>query len=299
MSEKTMRKWFKTFLMLLPFLFLTIFAIGARAKGLEYYPENSDERSNLTQIEYYDYDYKINLLEHYYEEDGYGFFYLSYTAEDWLAAARTINRYAEIGRLGEDLEIQINALTRQGSIRQTSTGNGNSNGGNIPGVSDLGILSLTVDEVLDYNLSDMLEYGPDGAPNQIEVGIYYELDLELIAENPEFLIFDTSDRSNIRPSKMTFVAAEPIVGVKAAFYSFNDMIDEVMNFNAFGMNDFYDWMNENWFNNDAPLIVKPVFTLLVYEAIIELVFLMFSFITFVIRFAQQWIDGFYTRGGKK
>ena len=298
MNEKTMRKWFKTFLMILPFLFLAIFAIGARAKGLEYYPKNSDERSELTQIEYYD-TYTINLLDTYNEEDGYGYFYLSYTAYDWLAAARTPNRYAEIGMLGGDLEVRINTLTRAGSIRQSSTGNGNSDAANIPGVSDLGILSFTVDEVLDYDLYYMLEYGADGATNEIEVGIYYELDLELLAENPEFLIFNPFESSNIEPSKMTFRAVEPITGVSAAFYSFNDMIDEVMNFNAFGMNDFYDWMNENWFNNEAPLIVKPVFTLLVYEAIIELIFLMFSFITFVIRFAQQWIDGFYTKGGGK
>lgn len=78
------------------------------------------------------------------------------------------------------------------------------------------------------------------------------------------------------------------------FY-FNTYINRFYSFNIFNINDFYDWTVNSWFNGNAPLIYKSVFSILVYELIIDLLFLMYSFITFIIKFAQKWLNGIYNK----
>lgn len=77
--------------------------------------------------------------------------------------------------------------------------------------------------------------------------------------------------------------------------SFNEYINEYTSIDVFNIDEFYDWSERTFFDGTAPLYYKPVFSILVYEFVIELLFLLFSFITFVIRFAQKWIDGLYER----
>lgn len=77
--------------------------------------------------------------------------------------------------------------------------------------------------------------------------------------------------------------------------SFNNYIDMFTSNTVFNINEFYDWSVENFFDGSAPLYYKPIFSIMVYEFVVELLFLMFSFITFIIRFAQKWIDGLYER----
>lgn len=85
---------------------------------------------------------------------------------------------------------------------------------------------------------------------------------------------------------------EPLEVIAA---SFNNYLDMYTNNNVFNIDEFYDWSVRTFFDGDAPLYYKPIFSIMVYEFVVELLFLMFSFIAFLIRFAQKWIDGFYER----
>lgn len=77
--------------------------------------------------------------------------------------------------------------------------------------------------------------------------------------------------------------------------SFNNYIDMYTSNTVFNIGEFYDWSVDTFFEGTAPLYYKPIFSIMVYEFVVELLFLMFSFITFIIRFAQKWIDGLYER----
>lgn len=83
--------------------------------------------------------------------------------------------------------------------------------------------------------------------------------------------------------------------INASFIYFNNYLDYVMNFDFFNINDFYDWTVSNWFNNNPPLIYKPIFIILIYELLVDLLVLMYCFITFVIKFAHKWLNGIYNK----
>lgn len=83
--------------------------------------------------------------------------------------------------------------------------------------------------------------------------------------------------------------------IEIMFVTFNDYLDNFYNFNFLNMTDFYNWTNKVWFHGATPLYYKPVFSLLVYELIIDFLILMYSFITFIIKFAQKWLNGIYNK----
>ena len=78
-------------------------------------------------------------------------------------------------------------------------------------------------------------------------------------------------------------------------YEFNSYLENFYQFNVFNINDFYNWTIKSLFDGVPPLYYKSVFSLLVYELIIDLLILMYSFITFVIKFAQKWLNGIYNK----
>lgn len=298
MNEKTMRKWFKTFLMLLPFLFLAIFAIAVRKDGLKY------EVQNQPPYEIYETgsQYEDSILpggdfivpvENMIVED---YIYLNYNANHFYNNVLANDGDFYIGTFSDQGETIMKFSYYDHELYYFSQGQWSSQ---VPQDLLFYFDDIYIDEILYANPDDFIRYGEAGVNtlNEVQLGIYVEYNPR---EGFPLLTFNF-ESADAFPEVLKVRSQEPsyIEGPQAVLLHFNDMINETFDFNAFGMNDFYDWMNENWFNSEAPLIVKPVFTLLVYEAIIEIIFLMFSFITFVIRFAQQWIDGFYTKGGSR
>lgn len=295
MNEKTMRKWFKTFLMLLPFLFLAIFAIGVRKDGLKYEIPNSGEGFDIIEEKpQADENAFINIPENL-NEDGY--LYLYYDASN-LMNYYNFSPYVNLGSFTDVYNTEMRLDLDTNTLEFHDLNNGWST--QIPQSLEEYADEIYVDEILYADIESFINWGTwnVGQLNQVSITIYFNYNPTSYVEGELKLYVEDAD---VAPKVLVDRPKNPeyIEGPQAVLLHFNDMIEENFNFNAFGMNDFYDWMNENWFNSEAPLIIKPVFTLLVYEAIIELIFLMFSFITFLIRFAQQWIDGFYTKGGSK
>lgn len=78
-------------------------------------------------------------------------------------------------------------------------------------------------------------------------------------------------------------------------YHFNEYLNDFYTIDIFNINSFYDWTVNTWFNSNAPLIYNIVFRILIYELIVDLIYLLYSFITFIIKFAQKWLNGIYNK----
>lgn len=53
---------------------------------------------------------------------------------------------------------------------------------------------------------------------------------------------------------------------------------------------FYQWVNTNISDN---IFTNFVISILVYETLLSLIFLLFDFINFIIEFARKWLGGLY------
>lgn len=86
-------------------------------------------------------------------------------------------------------------------------------------------------------------------------------------------------------------------------YSMYIPIEKYFNFNkVFNFQIIYDWLSANIFGGTAPLSAFIVWNILIYEFIIDLIFLLYMFFTFLIDFTMRLIDSFMDRsigGGKR
>lgn len=86
-------------------------------------------------------------------------------------------------------------------------------------------------------------------------------------------------------------------------YSMYIPIEKYFNFNkVFNFQQIYDWLSVNIFGGTAPLSAFIVWNILIYEFIIDLIFLLYMFFTFLIDFTMRLIDSFMDRsigGGKR
>lgn len=78
-------------------------------------------------------------------------------------------------------------------------------------------------------------------------------------------------------------------------YYFSEYLDKFFSINLFNLNDFKDWISVNWFGNNPPLVFNIVFKILIYELFIDLIYLLYSFMTFIVKFAQKWLNGIYNK----
>lgn len=79
-------------------------------------------------------------------------------------------------------------------------------------------------------------------------------------------------------------------------YQMYNVTDKYFNFNnLFNMQGIYDWLQLNLFGGNAPLPVTIVWNIIVYEFFIDLIFLLYSVLMFVIDFAQNTLDRFLNK----
>lgn len=224
MTEKKMRKWLKTFVMLLPVVFVVLFGVHLHRHEL---PASVEVQTGYV---------------------------LEVAAKNVVYEPQTIT---------PNNVIPYNSWTVLYTIRSTET-----------------LQTIT----LFYNES----HPSVSAESFVDVqgdNVVFLTSFEIldISEGANFVYFNV-------PEYTTYT--EPLDVIAA---SFNNYLDMYTSNTVFNIDEFYDWSVNTFFDGFAPLYYKPVFSIMVYEFVVELLFLMFSFITFLIRFAQKWIDGLYER----
>ena len=77
---------------------------------------------------------------------------------------------------------------------------------------------------------------------------------------------------------------------------FNNAVDKYFNMgNVFNMNDVYLWFNTNIFNGHAPVIMSTIWNIVLYEFLMDLIFLLYSLFMFFIDCCTNLIDRFHSQ----
>lgn len=281
MSEKTMRKWLKTFLMLLPVAFMGLFGIYLINNPITSV-DGEGSKIAYENVEYYEYNdvLIIDAPIQYTGNEASFEFDLTY---DYVASSQVfgIDGSSELGYATVSIDNNIistlsmyvdnNVLFESNTF--VSITPLNLNDSNIDATTSNEYLKTLKYEVSLVNENEMTP------ASMARVVIYYRPE----ASNNDILVksYTTVDTNN---------------PVSVMWNRYDEFVDETMGQVPFNFDSIYDWVDSDLFNGNAPRYVKPVFHILVYEVIIEILFLFFSFFTFVIRFAQHWIDGFYEKG---
>ena len=73
--------------------------------------------------------------------------------------------------------------------------------------------------------------------------------------------------------------------------NFNTAINKYFNMgNVFNMNNIYEWFNTNIFNGSAPVIMYSVYNIIVYEFIMDLLFLLYGLFMFFIDMCKRLME---------
>lgn len=137
-----------------------------------------------------------------------------------------------------------------------------------------------------------------------------DIDNDIIFENVDFVLIDDNtldkfvlyiDDSSV--SLPTFSAYNVIESVNAdttnenilnVFYKdFTDTIDNYFNFdNVFTFGDIWQWFNTNMFGGNASPIAHAIYEIIVYEFIIDIMFLSYCVFMFIIDFTTDTLERF-------
>lgn len=279
MTEKKMRKWLKTFIMLLPVVMVALFGVHLHRHDIPNEITIGDPNEVINVDYNYSFDEKTFEIENFVTEslqlsvNPSTLFQSNLVIEDEFQELISIFNIGNCSYGSEVVEIYVDFANE-----------------NIY-YDDSGVISMRKPQFLG-NTDFILESYTDDFPLYF---ISFKLVTDYFRDDVvvEFSFYDVlQNYSSLDVYTDYIVYDEPleIIG-----YEFNNYLDQFYKFDIFNLTDFYDWSVKTFFDGTAPLYYKPVFSILVYEFVIELLFLMFSFITFIIRFAQKWIDGLYER----
>ena len=279
MTEKKMRKWLKTFIMLLPVVMIVLFGVHLHRHDI---PDEITVGDEQSYQEVY-YNFVPDGIDIIVEQD-------NSKLESFMFEYSYIlgnNSYETVAGSGERDLVHLGTATALNTSYSCDI------------YFDLGNFSFVYKEgntPFDSRPPQFLGGGlyvdeVVSEPDYLDLSIMFDCEASL--NDIEFSFGNAiTDYSIVKVYDDYIVYDEPL---EIIAYEFNNYLDKFYEFDVFNIQDFYNWTTETWFGGTAPLYYKPIFSLLVYEFIVELLFLMFSFITFIIRFAQKWIDGLYER----
>lgn len=82
-------------------------------------------------------------------------------------------------------------------------------------------------------------------------------------------------------------------------YTLYETVDKYFNFNEVGtFNDMYEWVQKNIFNGSTPLVVPIVWNIVLYEFIMDILFLFYAVFMFIVDFAESMIDRAFYKAHK-
>lgn len=74
-------------------------------------------------------------------------------------------------------------------------------------------------------------------------------------------------------------------------------IDKYFNMNqVFNLHDVWSWINTNMFGGNAPLVANVIWNVIVYEFVVDLLFLFYAFFMFLIDFTENLLDKPFNKG---
>lgn len=78
--------------------------------------------------------------------------------------------------------------------------------------------------------------------------------------------------------------------------NFNNSINKYFNFtNVFNFGDIYNFLNTNLFGGNAPTIMFSIYNILVYEFLIDMLFIIYGVFMFIIDFINRMMDEAFNR----
>ena len=80
-------------------------------------------------------------------------------------------------------------------------------------------------------------------------------------------------------------------------YTLYNTTEKYFNFNqVFNLNSFWSWINLNLFGGSAPLMAKTIWNIIVYEFVIDLLFVFYAFFMFLIDFTDSLLEKPFNKG---
>lgn len=161
------------------------------------------------------------------------------------------------------------------------------------GIISGGSITLNVDDFItlkDYQLVDLtLMFGEGNEPSIAEYNQMFPNDYYDYTTSKKVLVQNGTETLNNTDIGSQFV------------YALYTPIHDYMNFNnVFNFGKIYDWMQLNIFGGTAPLSVFIVWNIVLYEFLMDLIFLMYALFMFFIDFCTNLIDRFHcTCSGKR
>lgn len=300
MNRRKIENWVIFGLKLLPFLMLILFAVYIHRHGIDNFtvPNSSSTVVNsvnlidsLTSsdlkvtednnIFYYHYD----TLEVYHSEiiDNYLNFYIILPVQSGEGVFNFDISFFFIDRVSDVMSFEVNIREREITFNY------------IVNDSNLYHDDLYIDEVYisafnDFSLYEDFSY--------VAFNLSFDIiDVPGITLQKAYIDSISFDGNNLvfYSFNKSFLSYDNVNPINASFIYFNNFLDHNINLEIFNIQEFYDWTVNSWFNGNAPVFYKPVFLILIYELIIDLLILLYSFITFVIKFAEKWLNGIYNK----
>lgn len=148
-------------------------------------------------------------------------------------------------------------------------------------------LTSGVDVIFKYlELFDLTQmFGAGNEPTIEQFNSYFSNDYYDYTTSKKVLLKDVD----------TITYNDTDIGSQMLYCLYNS-VDKYFNFNnVFNFNQIYDWFVLNIFNGNAPLIAPIIWNIILYEFIMDVLFLTYAVFMFVIDFTEHFMESCFNR----
>ena len=334
MRKHDVRKWLHAVLDLLPVLIIPIFALAVRSDN-NFQPisittgEEVTRTYNFNQLvknglptDDYDAPYWSYESEFgYASEDGVPDNYFSWGCEEYDEAWYESTAYAELGGecisghqylLKYDISLSISGSSNRGlvvGVRNENDSDANYINVYNNWVTHYDTFVFSSDRSYDWTNVYFL-YEPDGEyyfqfyVRNLQLfdltqmyGFGYEPSITTFKNRWTQSYYDYTLSSSITDviSDTTVTYNDTDVGSQMVYILYN-ATDKYFNFNSVGaFNNIYNWFSVNLFNGNVPLAFPIVYNIILYEFIMDIIFLTYAVFMFLIDFCEHLLDRAFTK----
>ena len=304
MRKHSVRKWIHAILDLLPLLVIPIFAINIINRSPEPLTVDYDTTETETVVTYKYQSNDVNSLNDLVEGNIYYFDFYNSTLDSYISIGEGGHLMFEILQI-DDYDFENYNISLDDSIL---SGTAHSNISFVINISDsfystFAIYFQDVYEDNDYFLQldigslDNNDFTLNGVCRLISI-----LDITYLEDNT-FSYTDYNEIISVETVTTGTVVTYDDTDIGSQFvYSLYHVTDKYFNMDdTFNMGSVYQWFSDNVFGGNPPLAVPIVWHVIVYEFIMDLLFLLYAVFMFLIDFCESFMERLFDKarnGGK-
>lgn len=282
MRKHSPRKWLHAILDLLPVILIPVFMIYSHRHTLTESPEvNIQYKYQTNEVNSTD-----DLVEgNVYHIDKFVFYqdYTGYNFDLCFLTCGTFNGWADnvddffIDNYSSDKDNYIIVSVQDTDMYLSFT--------NLYGyISSYFDINLSLNDALEFNDVDFtISNGLSDFKNYL---INVDNDYDITLSSSDFNVIESVEVQDSNDNIMSVFAKD-----------LSNTVDNYFNMNeVFNLGDVWTWINTNIFSGTAPLIAKTIWNIIVYEFVIDLLFVFYSFFMFLIDFVDNLLEKPFNKG---